>query len=406
MNLSYFISKRINKEQQGSFSSTIGRIAVASIGVGLGSILISFLILRGFQTTIINKIYGFAGHLQVSLYTLRASSFDEPPISLESDFYTHWRNYDFIDHVQPIGYKMGILKTEDAVLGTVFKGVSSDYDTARFAPALKAGRFPHFSDTTYSLEVLFSQRIADKLLLGVGDEVTMYVVQNPPRFRRLKIVGIYETGLEDFDDRMIVGDLGLIQRLNNWPDTLVGGFEVFVKDPSDLAEAESMLYDVLDPDLYGDTAEDKYIQLFDWLGLLDRNVVIFLVLILFVASFNMISILLILIMERTTMIGVLKGLGATDQLVRRIFSWNGMLLIVKGMLWGNLVALAFGVLQDNFHIIPLDAANYYMSYVPVYWDWPAIALVNLLTFVVVNLTLLIPTMIISKIRPIAAIKFD
>lgn len=379
---------------------------MASIAVGLASILVAFLILRGFQTTIVNKIYGFAGHMQVSKYTLRSSNFDEPPISLTSDFYTHWREYDFVEHVQPVGYKMGILKTDEAVLGVVFKGVSTDYDTARFAPALVAGRFPHFMDTTYSQEVLLSRRIADQLEKGVGDEIVMYVVQNPPRFRKLSVSGIYETGLEDFDDRMIVGDLGLIQRLNNWPDSLVGGYEVFVKDPSDMLEAENQMYDVLDPDLYADTAENKYLQIFDWLGLLDRNVLIFLVLILFVASFNMVSFLLILIMERTPMIGVLKGLGATDLTVRRIFSWNGMRLLAKGMLWGNVIAAGLGLLQSTFKIIPLDAASYYMNHVPVYWDWTAIIVVNILTFVVVNLTLLIPTAVITKIRPIAAIKFD
>ena len=406
MNLSYFISKRINKDHEGSFSASIGRIAVASIAVGLASALVAFLILRGFQTTIVDKIYGFAGHMQVSRYTLKSNNFDEPPISLTSDFYTHWKEYDFVTHVQPIGYKMGILKTEEAVLGVVFKGVTKDFDSTRFTPSLVKGHFPHFSDSTYSLEVLLSQRIADKLEKDVGDEVIMYVVQNPPRFRRLSIAGIYETGLEDFDDRMILGDLGLVQRLNNWPDSLVGGYEVFLRDPSDMEAAENEMYDVLDSDLYADTADNKYFQIFEWLQMLDRNVAIFLVLILFVASFNMVSFLLILIMERTNMIGVLKGLGATDLTVRRIFSWNGMRLIARGMLWGNVIAGGLGLLQSQFHIIPLDAASYYMHYVPIYWDWWAIVLVNILTFVVVNLTLFIPTTVIINIRPIAAIKFD
>jgi lipoprotein-releasing system permease protein len=406
LNLSYFISSRINKDHEGSFSASIGKIAVASIAVGLASTLIAFLILRGFQTTIVDKIYGFAGHMQVSRYTLKSTNFDEPPISLTSDFYSHWKEYDFVTHVQPVGYKMGILKTEEAVLGVVFKGVTKDFDSTRFAPSLVKGHFPHFPDSTYSQEVVLSQRIADKLDKGLGDEVIMYVVQNPPRFRRLTIAGIYETGLEDFDDRMILGDLGLIQRLNNWPDSLVGGYEVFLKDPSDMETAENDMYDVLDSDLYADTADNKYFQIFEWLQMLDRNVAIFLVLILFVASFNMISFLLILIMERTNMIGVLKGLGATDTTVRRIFSWNGMRLIIKGMVWGNVIAGVLGLLQSQFHLIPLDANNYYMHYVHIYWDWSAIILVNILTFIVVNLTLFIPTTVIINIRPIAAIKFD
>lgn len=405
MNLSYFISKRINEGQEGSFSSSIGKIAVASITIGLASTLIAFLILRGFQTTIEDKIFGFAGHMQVTRYTL-SSSYEQPPVSLNSDFYTHWQDYDFVEHVQPFGYKPGLLKTDDEVLGVLFKGISKSYDTIRFGPSIKQGRFIHFPDSTYSQEVLLSRKIADKLLLTTGDQVVMYFVQNPPRFRRLDIAGIYETGLEDFDDQIIVGDLGLIQRLNNWDDTEVGGFEVFLKNPSRMEEAEEEMFEVLDPDLYGETSENRYLQIFDWLNLLNRNVFIFLVLILFVACFNMVSILLILIMERTTMIGVLKALGATDQAVRRIFSWNGMLLIGKGMVMGNLVALGFGFVQSYFKIIPLDATNYYMDHVPIYWDWPAMIFVNVLTFIVVNLTLLIPTMIISRITPIASIKFD
>ncbi len=405
MNLSYFISKRINQGQEGSFSSSIGKIAVASITIGLASTLIAFLILRGFQTTIEEKIFGFAGHMQVTRYTL-SSSYEQPPISLNSDFYTNWPSYDFIQHAQPFGYKPGLLKTDEEVLGVLFKGVDKAYDTARFAPNLKEGRFISFPDTTYSLEVLISRKIADKLLLHTGDQVVMYFVQNPPRFRRLQIAGIYETGLEDFDEQIIIGDLGLIQRLNNWDNSEVSGYEVFLKNPSRIEQAEEEMFEVLDPDLYAETSQDRYLQIFDWLNLLNRNVVIFLVLILFVACFNMVSILLILIMERTTMIGVLKALGATDKVVRTVFSWNGMLLIVKGMILGNLVALGFGFLQSYFKLIPLDAANYYMDHVPIYWDWPAMIFVNVLTFVVVNLTLLIPTMIISRITPISSIKFD
>lgn len=405
MNLSFFISRRINDGQEGSFSSSIGKIAVASIAIGLASILVALLILRGFQTTIEDKIYGFAGHLQVTRYTLN-SSYEEPPISLNSDFYTNWKSYDFIEKVQPFGYKPGLLKTEEEVLGVLFKGVTRDYDTAAFLGNIRKGRFPHFPDSAYSQQVLLSKKIADKLLLDVGDYVTMYFVQNPPRFRRLEIAGIYETGLEDFDEQIIIGDLALIQRLNNWDSTLVSGYEVFVKDPADIDEAEEALFEVLDPELYGEKSEDRYLQIFDWLNLLNRNVVIFLVLILFVASFNMVSILLILIMERTTMIGVLKALGATDKIVRRVFSWNGMLLIVKGMVLGNLIGLGFGYVQDTFRLIPLDANNYYMESVPIYWDWTALILINVLTFVVVNLTTLIPTMVISRITPIASIKFD
>lgn len=405
MNLPYFISKRIHQTSSNSFSSAIYGIAVASIAIGVAIMLISYLILGGFQDTIKDKIYSFGSHLQITKYTF-GNSFQEDPITKNTTIYQNPDSIGFIEHVQEFSHKGGLLKTDTEVQGVVFKGIGVSFDTSRFSNNMIAGRFLRFNDSTYSNEVVLSKKIADKLFLKVGDEVIMYFIQNPPRFRKLTVTGLYDTGLEDFDDRVIIGDIALVQRLNDWPDSLVGGYEIFIKDVKKMDAAEEKLQSIAPYDMYVEKISDKYLQIFDWLSLLNRNVVIFLSLILFVASFNMISILLILIMERTQMIGILKAIGATNSQIRNIFIYNGMLMILKGLVIGNAIGLGFGFLQKQFKFIPLDPENYYMSFVPISWDWTVIIILNIITFITVTLVLLIPTIIIARINPIKAINFD
>src|SRR5690606_19899734 len=226
-----------------------------------------------------------------------------------------------------------------------------------------------FSEEGASNEIILSSKIANTLMLDVGDKVVMYFVQDPPRFRNFDIVGIYETCLEDFDDRIILGDIQTIRNLNGWEQDQVGGFEVFIQDPKSIDSYENDIYQIVDYDLKMDKVTDRFIQIFDWLYLLNNNVYVFLGLILFVAMFNMVSILFILIMERTQMIGILKALGAKNSQIRRIFVWNGVRIIGRGLLLGNVIGLGFGAIQYYSKLIKLDAENYYMSYVPIYWDW-------------------------------------
>jgi lipoprotein-releasing system permease protein len=406
LNLSYFISKRINKTTKNSFSSTIHSIAVASIGIGLAVMIVSFLILGGFETTIKDKIFSFSGHFQVTKFSV-GNSYEENPITTDTELFKNYHKYDFLKHVQAFSHKPGLLKTEEEVLGVVLKGVGHRFDTVRFQANMEEGRFISFSDTTdYSTEIVISRHIANTLMLGVGDDILMYFVQNPPRFRKLTVSGIYATGLEDFDEKIIIGDIALIQRLNGWDEDMVGGYEVFVKYPGRVDDNEEEIVNLLDFNLDVESVQEKYIQIFDWLTLLNRNVYIFLTLILFVACFNMVAILLILIMERTQMIGLLKALGATNRQIRNIFLNNGILLILKGLLWGNLIGIGFGFVQSTFKIISLDPENYYMDKVPIEWNWGIILLLNALIFLAVSLTLIIPTAIVSRIHPVKAIRFD
>lgn len=405
MNFPFYISKRIQSAKSNAFAYTISRLAIASIAIGLGAMVMAYFILGGFQRTIKNKIYDFKGQIEVTKFDL-GSSYDEKPIASSQEVVDQILSYPFVSHLQFFAHKAGMFKTEDEVEGILFKGVSPHFALDRFKQYIIDGSFISFQDSSYSKEVIISNTIARKLYLNVGDYVTAYFVQNPPRFRKLEIVGIFETGLEEIDKTLVIGDIGLIQRLNNWPDTLVGGFEIFLEHPEQEEMASEVLFENLDSDLYVEKISEKYLNIFDWLNLIDQNVAVFLWLILIVACINMVSILLILIMERTNMIGVLAALGASRSQLKKIFLINGMLLVFKGLIIGNLGVLGLAYLQDKFHLIPLDPANYYMHFVPIEWDYGALLYVNALTFVVVTLALFLPLLFISRIQPIAAIKFD
>lgn len=405
MNLPYFIAKRISFKRTGGFTGTIHRIAVASIAIGLAIMIISFMILGGFQQVISDKVFSFTGHYQVHRFSL-SNDFEDTPISTQSDFYNRYLELDFVRHVQAYATKPGLLKGEDEVQGVIMKGVGSDFDTLTFQQAMIKGRFIRFSETGASNEIILSHKIANQLMLDVGDKVVMYFVQDPPRYRNFDIVGIYETFLEDFDDRFILGDMQTIRNLNGWEKDQVGGFEVFIQNPKDIDLYEDDLYQIVDYDLKMDKVTDRFIQIFDWLYLLNNNVYVFLGLILFVAMFNMVSILFILIMERTQMIGILKALGARNSQIRRIFVWNGIRIIGRGLLVGNLVGLGFGFIQQHTQVLKLNAENYYMSYVPIHWDWAIILGMNLLILLATTAILFVPAMVISNIKPIKAIRFD
>ncbi|MFK7952455.1 MAG: ABC transporter permease [Ekhidna sp.] len=418
MNFPFFVSKRISKETVGSFSSIINRIAIVSIGLGLAVLLLAFMVLYGFKTEIKDKIYSFSGHLIVSKYTL-STSYEEGVITVDDSLIQFLRDYPLTKHVQPYAMKAGLIKSlekkeggsgasenQGEVQGVIIKGVDESFDTLSFHKHMIAGRFPDFSGNKYSTEVAVSAKIANYLQLKVEDNVLVYFVQDPPRFRKLKIAGVYETGLEEFDEKIIIGDLDMVRRINNWPDSLAGGIEIFIKDTDKLEQAADDLFYSLRSDLYVDKVTDRFIQIFDWMNLLNRNVVILLVIILFVSGTSIISIILILIMERTQMIGVMKALGASNKMIRSIFFWNGLQLIVKGLLWGNVIGLLLGFLQYQYKLIPLDAANYYMSHVPIEFDLLTIIGLNILVLILIGLTLLIPVAIISRVQPVKAIRFD
>ncbi|MDF7812148.1 FtsX-like permease family protein [Hymenobacter sp. YC55] len=379
------------------------KIAIISIALGLAVMIVSFSILEGFRNEIQSKIFSFGAHLTVSKYDTN-NSIEIEPISgpgLVKDL----RRFPQVATIQPFARKTAIIKTKDEVLGVVLKGISEVNSRSPMRNNLVAGSFISFPDSASS-DILLSRKVADKLRLNVGDRVLFYFIQNPPRVRPFRVSGIYQTGLDEFDEVYVIGDLRQIRELNAWPDSLVGGVEVVLKDFERLDPVSEDMYENLRYDLKLDKITEQYAQLFDWLQLLNRNVVIFLLLIIFVATFNMVATIFIMILERTNMIGILKAVGATDQQIRSMFFFRGLSLTVRGMIFGNVVGLGFCALQYYTHLIPLDPENYYMDRVPVFWDPAILVLLNVATFATSLLAVLIPTYLISRIKPVAAIKFD
>ncbi|OON68631.1 ABC transporter permease [Hymenobacter sp. CRA2] len=404
MNVSRYISQKIEGSDSGSFTSSVTKIAIISIALGLAVMVVSFAILEGFRNEIQAKIFSFGAHLTVSKYD-NNNSLEVEPIN----GYTLTRElhrYPQVRSMQPFARKTAIIKTTDEVMGVVLKGIDEVNGPSPMRANLVAGKFLTFPDSSASEQVMLSRKMADKLRLKVGDDAIFYFIQNPPRVRKFTVAGIYQTGLDEFDEVYVIGDIRQIRGLNAWPDSLVGGYEVVLKDFRQLDPVYDNILNSLPYDLKLDKITDQYAQLFDWLQLLNRNVIIFLILIIFVATFNMVATIFIMILERTNMIGVLKALGATDNQIRRMFFFRGLNLTLKGMLWGNLVGLGFCSIQYFFHPIPLDPENYYMDRVPIFWDPTVILLINGAVFVTSQLAVLIPTYLIARIKPVVAIKFD
>jgi lipoprotein-releasing system permease protein len=410
LNLPLFLARRLRHAPIASFSATVTRIGIGSIALGLAVLLVSFAVLFGFKRTIQDKIFLFGAHLQVSKFTLNMS-YDTPPLAVTSDLYRNAKQVPGVRHIQGVAMKAGILKSPNELAGAVLKGVGRDYDWTLLRETLKAGRIPNFSDSTYTTEMLVSQYMADQLQLKIGQRVPMYFLggasggNGQPRARQMTVSGIYETGLEEFDNQIVIGDLRLIQRLNNWGPDSVATYEIFVDDFTKIRQTASAVQARIQPDMRLVPVTTLYGPLFDWMSLLDTNANVLLGLILFVASFNMISVLLVLMLERTPMIGLLKALGSANGLLRRVFLFVGLNMVGWGLLLGNVIGLGLCFVQDRFRLIPLEPKTYFMSYVPIVWDWPTILLLNLGTVALIAAVLWLPTLIINRIRPVQALVF-
>ncbi|MGI4760944.1 MAG: ABC transporter permease [Janthinobacterium lividum] len=404
MNIARYISRRMDGADSGSFTHSVTRIATVSIALGIAVMIVSFSILQGFREQIQDKIFSFGAHMQLSRYDTN-NSLEVAPIS-EPELRRQLARYPQVASVQPFARKTAIIKTTDEVLGVVLKGVSEKHGPSSMRQNMVAGKFISFADSAASNDIVISRKIADKLRLGVDSSAVFYFIQQPPRIRKFRVAGIYQTGLDEFDEVYVLGDLRQIQELNAWPDTLVGGLEVRLRDFKRLDRTFDQFFEQLPYEVRIEKITDQYAQLFDWLQLLNRNVIIFLILIIFVATFNMVATIFIMILERTKMIGILKAVGATDNQIRGMFFFRGLSITLKGLVIGNLFALGVCWLQYHFRIIPLDPENYYMDRVPVAWDLKVILLLNAATLSAAVLSVLVPTYMIARIKPMVAIRFD
>lgn len=408
MNLEYFIAKRLitAKDYKSSISAPIIKIAISAIAIGMIMMIVSVATGIGLQQKIREKVSAFNGHIIISNYDNNQSEVTLVPISKKQDFYPKFTSVPGVEHIQAIASKAGIIRTETAFEGIIFKGVGNDYKWDNIKEYIVQGRIPN-GKGNLNEEVVISQFIANRLNLKVGDSFnTFFMKEKGYNLRNFDVVGIFNSGFQEFDATYIIGDIRHMQRINKWTPDQIGAFEVFVSDFNAIESTGEQVYAQTASTLDTKTIIEKYSYIFEWLQLFDFNIIVILVVMILVATINMVVALLVLILERTQMIGILKALGANNWSVRKIFLYNAFYLIVRGLFWGNLIGISLLLIQQQFGIIQLPPENYYVNQAPVYLNWGFILLLNVLTVTVCFLVLLIPSYIITKISPVKAIRFD
>ena len=417
MNTELFISNRLffDKTNQHFLSKKIIRIALFGIALGLAVMIVSVAVITGFKSEIRNKVIGFGSHIQIVNYDSR-NSYELPPVSKNQPFMGKLDSLKDIKTIQAFATKPGMIKTDESIQGIVFKGVEPSYDWTFFKNNLLEGVVPQLNDTNRVNEILLSENVSKLLKLKIGDSAVLYFVNETevtPRMLQLKVCGIYRTSLEEFDNLFIIGDIKQVQRLNDWQADQISGFEILVSDFKKINQLEQEIrYLVIDYSKENDailrteTITRQYPQIFDWLSILDMNVWVILALMVLVAGFNMISALLVLILERSTMIGVLKALGSPNWSIRKVFLYLSVFLTSRGMLWGNAIGMAIIVLQKAFHIIKLNPATYYVDVVPVNFNLVHILLLNTGCLIITTFMLIVPSVLVSRISPDKTIRFD
>lgn len=382
----------------------IVKIAIGAIALGFIVLLLSIAILNGFKREVQDKVTSFGGHLQLTSFT-PSNAIQQIPIEKNN---VPWQALNDVNIKNYCSFATipGIIKTDIDIEGVILKGFDSHYDWQAFKDKLIEGKLPTIKENEKTDDVIISEQTANRLNLKLNDKLFMYFVQQPPRMRKFTICGIYKTGLEDFDKAYVFGDLAHVQKLHNWGSNKIAGVEIRLQNYSDINTYKKILEDAISFDLSIKTVEENFPQLFGWLELQDINVQIILILITIICSINVVSALLIMILERTNTIGILKALGANDRAIRRIFILNAFQLILKGLAIGNIIGISFCLLQYYFKFIPLDEVSYYVAYVPIKFDILTVLLLNAGTIFLCLAIMLIPTYVVSKITPIKAIRFN
>jgi len=411
LNLEYFIAKRLitATDYKSSISAPIIKIAISAIAIGMVMMIVSVATGVGLQEKIREKISAFNGHISISNFDSNQSDATLTPISKNQSFYPKFNSVPSVIHIQAIASKAGIIRTETAFEGIVFKGVGPDYKWDNIEEYLVAGVLPNYGKKLNE-DVLISQFLANRLNLKVGDKFNTFFMKEGenklPNSRRFSVVGIFNSGFQEFDATYILGDIRHMQRINKWTSDQVGAFEVFVDDFDNIQTVGEQVYQQTGSTLDSKTIIEKFSYIFEWLQLFDFNIIVILIVMIVVATINMVVALLVLILERTQMIGILKALGANNWTVRKVFLYNAAYLIVRGLFWGNLIGIVILLIQKYFGVVSLNPENYYVSQAPVYINLWYIGLLNIGTIVICFLVLLIPSYIITKISPVKAIRFD
>lgn len=419
LNLEYFIAKRLTtaKSTKSSISKPIIKIAITAIAIGIIMMIISVATGIGLQQKIRQKVSAFNGDIIISVLDDNQSIVSKVPVSINQDFYPQFQSVSGIKHIQAVATKAGIIRTEDSFEGVFLKGVAEDFLWDTIEEYIIEGRKPVIDNkVSENNEILISEYLANRLLLKNGDQFNTFFMKEdsnqPPNLRVFKIVGIYNSGFQEFDATYIIGDIRHVQRMNKWKPDQIGAFEVFVDDFTQIQQKGEEVYNNTfnrnnpDQTLDTQTIVDKYFYIFEWLNLFDFNIIIILIIMVVVATINMAVALLVLILERTQLIGILKALGSSNWSIRKIFLYNAFHIIVRGLFWGNLIAISLIVLQQQFELIKLNPENYYVTVAPVDFNWIYFILINLGTILISLLVLLIPSLIVTRISPVKAIRFD
>ncbi|WP_298304265.1 FtsX-like permease family protein [Flavobacterium sp.] len=411
MNLEHFIAKRLitAKDHKSSISAPIIKIAIAAIAIGIVMMIVSIATGIGLQQKIRQKVSAFNGHIIISNFNGNESDGSIEPVSTDQKFYPKFNAVEGVNHIQVVATKLGIIRTETDFEGITFKGVGKDYKWEYLEEYLIDGRLPKLK-SSLNEEVLISQYLANRLKLKLNDSFNTFFLNEGdsklPKSRRFKIVGIYNSGFQEFDAAYIIGDIRHIQRLNKWNSNQVGSFEIFVDDFTKIDEKGKQVYKEIPSTLNAQTIVEKYYYIFDWLKLFDFNIIVILIIMIIVSTINMVVALLVLILERTQMIGILKSLGSDNWSIRKIFLYNSLYLILRGLFWGNAIGIGLLLIQKKFEIIKLNPESYYVNVAPVEINILYILALNMGTVLVCLLVLLIPSYLITRISPAKTIRFD
>jgi len=411
LNLEFFIAKRLiaGKSYKNSISAPIIKIAIAAIALGVVMMLIAVATGVGLQHKIREKVAAFNGHIQIFNYDTNNSAVSLNPVSTLQEFYPVFSSVDGISHIQAVAAKGGIIRTENTFEGIIAKGVGKDYRWDAFREYLIDGRLPDYQNEL-NTEALISSYLANRLDLTTGDTFFSFFLKDDqskiPNQRKFTIVGIYDSGFQEFDATYVFVDIRHIRRMNKWKEDEVGSFEVFIDDFSEISQKSNEIYGKTLSTLDSQSILDRYNYIFEWIKLFDFNIAIIIGIMILVGGINMITALLVLILERTPMIGTLKALGAANLSIRRVFLYNAAYLIGIGLFWGNLIGLTLLWLQQKFGFIELDPATYYVDKAPVFISVYHILLLNVGTLLLCLLMLLIPSYIITRISPVKAMRFE
>jgi lipoprotein-releasing system permease protein len=417
LNFNIYIARRIfsAKENRNNLSHRIVNIALFGIVLGLVVLILSVAIVSGYKLEVGRKVIGFGSHLQITSLNSN-QSYETSPIKQNQPFLKELKAIEGISHVQNFATKPGIIRTEDEIQGVVLKGIGPDFDWSFFKENMVEGEVFLVQDTIRSNKVWISEQMADLLKLNLGDDLTMFFVNQSeavPRQRKFKLAGIYKTSLEEFDRMFVLVDINHIRKLNNWENNEVSGFEILVNDLNGLSAQEKEIQDMLlrytSPEsevLQVVSIKEKYRHIFDWLSLLDMNVWVILVLMILVAGFNMVSSLLVIILERTQMIGILKAMGARNWSIRKVFLYFSFFMILKALILGNVIGIGICLIQQYTELIKLDPTSYFLNYVPINLKIWHILLLNFGTVTITILMLLVPSYFIAKVSPEKTIRFE